>query len=109
MTETSPATPATPADDPLSLTKIYGPLMTKPEVALELKFPTTTALRMARKRGKLQVIKVPGRRGRSHLTKEVDAVLDGWMDLALDQIAQQEEKKRQSLLQAAVSLRDGPP
>lgn len=108
MTDTNPAAPA---DDPSRLTKIYGPYMTKAEVALELKYPTTTALRMARKRGvvKLQVVKVPGRRGSAHLTKEVDAALDGWMILALDQIAQQDEKIRQSLWHALVSPGDGQP
>jgi hypothetical protein len=59
----------------------YGVLMSTEEVAFNLKLRSASALRMARKRGQLQLvpIEIPGRRGQFYQTAAVALLLTRWL------------------------------
>jgi len=59
----------------------YGVLMTTEEVALNLKLRSAAALRMARKRGQIQLVpvEIPGRRGQFYKTAAVALLLTQWL------------------------------
>jgi hypothetical protein len=65
----------------VSLSERYGLVMTAQEAAKELRFKSLGALRMACKRGavNLHPLKIPGRRGLLFSTAEVAQLLATWL------------------------------
>lgn len=65
----------------------YGAFMTSEEAARELRFNSTSALRMACKRQSIELspIKVAGRRGVLYATDEVASVVSRWLDTRIKQ------------------------
>lgn len=62
----------------------YGELMTKEEAACLLRFKSPTALRMARRRGSINLtaVKLPGRKQDFYRTSDVMTLLSSWLGSA---------------------------
>lgn len=82
MTETHYGAQSAQVSPLVSLSERYGLVMTAQEAAKELRFKSLGALRMACKRGavNLHPLKIPGRRGLLFSTSDVATLIATWLD-----------------------------